>query len=119
MNSPQIHAFSSVELSHASVAYVATRVRIIVADHLSVEFKDISDSFNITNVRRANSLYSAELLSALEEEFHCEFSRGATDAIHTVGDAIDHLIECNCHGTTEISLANSAKNYWLKPVRSS
>jgi len=117
VNSTQIRALSSAELDHFSVAYAATRVRIIVADHLSVDFKDISDSSSFTKDLGANSLDSVELLLALEEEFHCEFSGEATDAIYTVGDAIHHLIECNRHRTTEFSLANSAKNYWLKSVK--
>ena len=116
MNSPQIRAVSTAELSHASVAYAATRVRIIVADHLSVDLKDISDSFSLTKARGANSLSSVELLSALEEEFHCDCSDEAIDAINTVGDAIHYLIERNRHRTHEVSLADSARNYWLKPV---
>ena len=94
MNSTQIHALSPAELDHASVAYAATRVRIIVADHLSVDLKDISDSSSFTEDLGANSLDSVEILLALEEEFHCEFSDDATDALHTVGDAIRYLIKC-------------------------
>ena len=60
---------------------------------------------------------SAEILLALDEKFHCEFSDDATDTIHTVGAAIHHLIERNRPRATEISLAESAKNYWLKPVK--
>ncbi len=60
---------------------------------------------------------SVEILLALEEESHCEFSADATETIHTVGAAIHHLTERNRHRTTEVSLANSAKSYWLKPVK--
>ena len=60
---------------------------------------------------------SAKILLALEGEFHCEFSDEATDKIHTVGAAIHHLIERNRPRATEVSLAESAKNYWLKPVK--
>ena len=114
MNSTQIHALSSAELDHFSVAYAALRVRIIVADYLSVDFKDISDSSSFTKDLGANSLDWVELVLALEEEFDCEFSDEATDTIHTVGDAIHYLMECNRHPTTTVSLADSAKNYWLK-----
>ena len=115
VNSTQIRAFSSAELDHVSVAYAATRVRIIVADHLSVDFKDISDSSSFTKDLGANWLDAAEVLLALEEEFQCEFSDEATDAIHTVGDAIHYIMERNHSRTTEVSLADSAKSYWLKP----
>ena len=117
MNSTQIRALSSAEMDYVSVAYTATRVRIIVADHLSVDFNDISDSSSFTKDLGANSRDAAELLLALEDEFQCEFSGKAVDAIHTVGDAIQHVMECNRYGTTEVSLADSAKTYWLKPVK--
>ena len=117
MNSTQIRAFSPAGLDHVSVAYVATRVRIIVTDHLSVDFKDISDSSSFTKDLGANRLDAVEVLLALEEEFQCEFSDEATDAIHTVGDAIHYLMECNHRRTTEVNLADSAKHYWLQPVK--
>ena len=60
---------------------------------------------------------SVEILLALEEEFHCEFSEEATDTIHTVGDAINYLQECNRPRAAEVSLAKSAGNYWLKSVK--
>jgi acyl carrier protein len=117
MNSAQNRAFPTAELNHVCVAYAATRVRIIVADHLSVELKDISDSSSFTKDLGADSLDVAELLSALEEEFYCEFSDEAPDTIHTVGDAIHYIMEGNRHRTAEVSLANSARRYWLKPVK--
>ena len=83
----------------ANAACAATRVRTIVADHLSVDLRDISDSSSFTEDLGADSLDSVELILALEEEFHCEFSDEATDAIQTVGDAIRYLIECNRHRT--------------------
>lgn len=86
----------------ANVAYATTRVRTIVADHLSVDLRDISDSSSFTKDLGADSLDSVELLLALEEEFHCEFSDEAADAIQTVGDAIRYLIECNRHRTTSV-----------------
>ena len=60
---------------------------------------------------------SVEILLALEEEFHCEFANEATDTIHTVGAAINYLKECNRPRATKASLAKSAENYWLKPVK--
>ena len=60
---------------------------------------------------------SVEIRLALEEDFHCEFSDDATDTIHTVGAAINYLEECNRLRVTKVSLAKSAENYWLKPVK--
>ena len=60
---------------------------------------------------------SVEILLALEEESHCEFADEATDTIHTVGAAINYLKECNRPGFTNISLAKSAQNYWLRPIK--
>jgi acyl carrier protein len=82
------------------VEATATRVRTIAADHFSVDLRDISDSSSFTEDLGADCLDSVGLLLALEEEFHCEFSEEATDAIQTVGDAIRYLIECNRHRTT-------------------
>ena len=84
----------------ANVACAATRVRTIAADHFSVDLRDISDSSRFAKDLGADCLDSVELLLALEEEFHCEFSDEAIDAIQTVGDAIRYLIECNRHRTT-------------------
>jgi acyl carrier protein len=118
VNSTQIRAFSSAELDHVSVAYTATRVRIIVADQLSVDFNEISDSSSFIDDLGATRRDSAELLSALEEEFQCEFPHEARHSISTVGDAIHYLIESKSRRqTTKISLANSAKHYWLNPVK--
>jgi acyl carrier protein len=100
------------------VAYAALRVRTIVADHLSVDPSDIFDSTDFTKDLGVDSLDSVELILALEEEFHCEFSDEAADTIQTVGDAIRYLIECNRHRTVEVSLADSAQSYWLKSAKS-
>ena len=102
----------------ADVVYAALRVRTIVADHLSVDLRDIFDSCSFTEDLGADSLDSVELILALEEEFHCEFSDEVTDTIQTVGDAIRYLIECNRHRTVEVSLADSAQSYWLKSAKS-
>ena len=116
MTSTQTRAPSSAAPDYVSVAYTATRVRIIVADHLSVDFNDISDSSSFTKDLGADSLASAGLLSALEEEFRCEFWGNAVNEIQTVGDAIQYVMEYN-RRTAEVSLANSANIYWLKPVK--
>jgi acyl carrier protein len=85
----------------ADVTYAALRVRTIAADHFSVDLRDIFDSSRFTKDLGADCLDSVGLLLALEEEFHCEFSDEATDAIQTVGDAIRYLIECNRQRTIE------------------
>lgn len=87
------------------VAYAALRVRTVVADHLSVDPRYIVDSTSFTKDLGVDSLDSVELILALEEEFHCEFSDEAAETIETVGDAIHYLIECNRHRTVEVSLA--------------
>jgi acyl carrier protein len=102
----------------SGVAYAALRVRTIVADHLSVDLREILDSSSFTKDLGADSIDSVELILALEEEFHCEFSDEATDTIQTVGDAIRYLIECNRHRTVEVSLVDSAQSYWLKSAKS-
>jgi hypothetical protein len=60
---------------------------------------------------------SAEILLAFQEEWDCEFSGEAMHKVDTVGDAIRRLMDSNRRQTSKISLANSAQNYWLKPVK--
>jgi len=60
---------------------------------------------------------SMEVLFALEQGFDCEFSGEATDKFNTVGHAIHDLMESDQRRTTKISLADSANNFWLKPVK--
>ena len=56
----------------ANVANGATRIRSIVADHLSVDLKDISDSSSFIKDLGADSLDSVELLVAFEKAFNCQ-----------------------------------------------
>jgi acyl carrier protein len=101
-------------LVEADVAYAATRVRAIIAEHFSVKLSDISDSSSFTEDLGADSLASVDLLLAFETEFNCEISNEAADTIQTVGDAIRFLLECNRHPTFEFSLANCARSHWRR-----
>lgn len=97
----------------ANVANGATRIRSIVADHLSVDLKDISDSSSFIKDLGADSLDSVELLVAFEKAFNCQIPDDAADAIQTVGDAIRYFLSLDRQPTDEVNLANSAESYRL------
>ena len=101
----------------ANVAYAATRIRTIVADHLSIDLTDISDSSSFTKDLGADSLDSVELLMAFERAFNCQISDEAADAIQTAGDAISYFLGLDRQPTEEANLANSAQTYWLRSVK--
>lgn len=60
---------------------------------------------------------SMEILFALAEASDGEFSGEAASKMNTVGDAIHHIMETNQRRTPKVSLADSASNFWLKPVK--
>jgi acyl carrier protein len=100
----------------ANVADAATRIRIIVADHLSVDLADISDNSRFIKDLGADSLDFVELLIAFEKAFSCQVSDEVADAIHTVGDAINYFLGLDRHPTEQVTLANSIHSYWLRPI---
>lgn len=59
---------------------------------------------------------STEILFALAEESERAFSGQANNKIKSVGDAIHHLMETSQHRTPKVSLADSARTFWLQPV---
>jgi len=70
---------------------VAKRVKEIVAEHLGVEpYKVVPDARFIDDLG-ADSLDTVELVMIFEEEFGCEISDDAAEAIETVGDAVKLL----------------------------
>jgi acyl carrier protein len=105
-------------LVETNVANGATRIRTIVADHLSVDVKDISDNHSFAKDLGADSLDSVELLMAFEKAFNCQMPDEAADAIQTVGDAIHYFLGLDRQPTDEVNLVNSAQRYRLGSGRS-
>src|SRR6185312_10656542 len=70
---------------------VAERVKKIVVEHLGVDESKVTDNASFIDDLGADSLDTAELVMAFEEEFGCEIPDDAAETILTVGDATKFL----------------------------
>ena len=85
------------------MATVIERVRSIVVDKLGVEEGDVEQGSSFVDDLNADSLDLVELIMAFEEEFSTddntvEISDDDAANIHTVGDAVNYLVE---HGVSD------------------
>ena len=69
---------------------VEERVKKIVAEQLGVK-EDIANDASFVDDLGADSLYTVELVMALEEEFECEIPDDEAEKITTVQQAIDYV----------------------------
>ena len=67
---------------------VFERVRRAVADILNCDESLVLESSGIFDDLGASSLDAAELIAALEEEFHISVSEGEQASLRTVGDLV-------------------------------
>ena len=67
------------------------KVKVIVADKLSKEKKDINLDSNFIEDLGADSLDIVELVMAFEEEFNLEVPDKEAEKLKTVGDAVNYL----------------------------
>lgn len=67
---------------------IATRVKKIVVEHLSVEETKVSENASFIDDLGADSLDTVELVMAFEEEFGIEIPDDAAETIQTFGDAV-------------------------------
>lgn len=65
---------------------------------------------NATQIRAL----STDILMAFEDQSDWDFPGESFDDGDTVGNAIRHLMDSNQGRATKVSLADSAKHYWLK-----
>ena len=70
---------------------VNATVKKIVADHLGVDEKKVTEEANFIDDLGADSLDTVELVMAFEEEFGSEISDNEAEKILTVGDAIKFI----------------------------
>ena len=73
---------------------VAAKVKKIIVEHLGVYEAKVTDEASFIDDLGADSLDTAELVMAFEEEFGSEISDSEAEKILTVGDAI-RFIENN------------------------
>ena len=70
---------------------VSGKVKKMVADHLGIDAKKVTEEANFIDDLGADSLDTVELVMAFEEEFGSEISDSEAEKILTVGDAIKFI----------------------------
>ena len=70
---------------------VASRVKAIIVDKLSVEESEVTNEASFTNDLGADSLDIVELIMAFEEEFGIEIPDEAAEKIKTVQDVVTYI----------------------------
>lgn len=70
---------------------VASRVKAIIVDKLSVEETEVTNEASFTNDLGADSLDTVELIMEFEKEFGIQIPDDQAEKITTVGDAIAYI----------------------------
>jgi acyl carrier protein len=70
---------------------IASRVKAIIVDKLSVEESEVKDEASFTNDLGADSLDTVELIMEFEKEFNISIPDDQAEKISTVGDAIAYI----------------------------
>ena len=70
---------------------VASRVKAIIVDKLSVEESEVTNEASFTNDLGADSLDTVELIMEFEKEFGVSIPDDQAEKISTVGDAIAYI----------------------------
>jgi acyl carrier protein len=73
------------------MADVASRVKAIIVDKLSVEESEVTKEASFTNDLGADSLDTVELIMEFEKEFNLSIPDDQAEKIATVGDAISYI----------------------------
>lgn len=70
---------------------VASRVKAIIVDKLSVEKTEVTNEASFTNDLGADSLDTVELIMEFEKEFGISIPDDQAEKITTVGDAVAYI----------------------------
>jgi acyl carrier protein len=70
---------------------VASRVKAIIVDKLSVEESEVTNEASFTNDLGADSLDTVELIMEFEKEFNLSIPDDQAEKISTVGDAVSYI----------------------------
>ncbi len=70
---------------------VASRVKAIIVDKLSVEESEVTNEASFTNDLGADSLDTVELIMEFEKEFGLSIPDDQAEKISSVGDAIAYI----------------------------
>ncbi|MDR1103192.1 MAG: acyl carrier protein [Tannerella sp.] len=70
---------------------IASRVKAIIVDKLSVEESEVTNEASFTNDLGADSLDTVELIMGFEKEFGISIADDQAEKISSVGDAIAYI----------------------------
>lgn len=70
---------------------IASRVKAIIADKLSVDENEVTENAEFTKDLGADSLDTVELIMEFEKEFGITIPDDKAEGIQTVGDAISYI----------------------------
>ena len=70
---------------------VASKVKALIVDKLSVEESEVTNEASFTNDLGADSLDTVELIMEFEKEFGISIPDDQAEKITTVGDAIAYI----------------------------
>ncbi|MDR1370711.1 MAG: acyl carrier protein [Dysgonamonadaceae bacterium] len=70
---------------------IASRVKAIIVDKLSVEESEVTNEASFTNDLGADSLDTVEMIMEFEKEFGISIPDDQAEKISTVGDAISYI----------------------------
>lgn len=70
---------------------VASKVKAIIVDKLSVEESEVTSEASFTNDLGADSLDTVELIMEFEKEFGISIPDDQAEKISTVGDAVAYI----------------------------
>ena len=70
---------------------VASKVKAIIVDKLSVEDTEVTNEASFTNDLGADSLDTVELIMEFEKEFNISIPDDQAEKITTVGDAVAYI----------------------------
>ena len=70
---------------------IASKVKAIIVDKLSVEESEVTNEASFTNDLGADSLDTVELIMEFEKEFNISIPDDQAEKITTVGDAIKYV----------------------------
>lgn len=77
--------------NYESMSDIASKVKALIIEKLSVEESDITPSASFTNDLGADSLDIVELIMEFEKEFNISISDEKAEKITTVGEAVQAI----------------------------
>lgn len=82
---------SKIIKTQTKMSDIASRVKAIIVDKLSVDENEVTPAAEFTKDLGADSLDTVELIMEFEKEFNIQIPDEEAEKITTVGDAIEYI----------------------------